>query len=120
MFAANLTVQYSLNGTTWLTATGWTLSPSYSYTNTASGLTYSFTGAPIASVKGVRIVGQLTTTTSSSKRARVREVLAYSAQNASLPQSTTALAIVIESEGGGHIAAITRIELAQSTRKRIT
>ena len=36
--------------------------------------------------------GFLTTTTNSSKRARVREVLAYSAQNASLPMTTLAMA----------------------------
>jgi hypothetical protein len=33
-----MVVQYTLNGTTWVTATGWTLSPSYSYTITTAGV----------------------------------------------------------------------------------
>jgi hypothetical protein len=53
-WASGLVVQYTLNGTTWVTATGWTLSPSYSYTNTTAGVEYTFTGTPIANVKGMR------------------------------------------------------------------
>jgi RHS repeat-associated protein len=82
VFAANLTLHYTLNGTTWLTATGWTLSPSYSYTNTAGLVEYTFTGTPIANVKGVRVAGQLSNVASDSKRARIREIKAYPNQNA--------------------------------------
>ena len=81
VFASGLTLQYTTNGTTWLTST-WTVSPAYSYTNTAALQTFSFTGAPISSVKGVRVVDKLSTSASASKRARVREVFAYAAQNA--------------------------------------
>jgi|GEM_PF-6749198 len=102
-FAANLAMQYTLNGTTWQTATGWTLAPSYSYTNTAGGVQFAFTGAPIASVKGVRVVGQLTTTGSSSKRARVREVMAYSQQNDALP-----ITVIADEHGGAKV--LTRLE----------
>jgi hypothetical protein len=35
---SGMVVQYTLNGTTWVTATGWTLSPSYSYTITTAGV----------------------------------------------------------------------------------
>jgi len=102
-FAANLAMQYTLNGTTWQMATGWTLAPSYSYTNTAGGVQFAFTGAPIASVKGVRVVGQLTTTGSSSKRARVREVMAYSQQNDALP-----ITVIADEHGGAKV--LTRLE----------
>ncbi|NJS37099.1 MAG: hypothetical protein HC765_12955 [Brachymonas sp.] len=75
-------MQYSLNGTTWQTATGWTLSPSYSYTNTTAGVEYTFTGTPIANVKGVRVAGKTWTAAGQSKRVRVREVKVFANQNA--------------------------------------
>ena len=65
-------MQYTTNGTTWVTATTWTLSPAYPYTNTAAAQTYAFSGTPIASVKGVRVVGQVNVTGKSQKRAGAR------------------------------------------------
>ncbi|NJM40497.1 MAG: RHS repeat-associated core domain-containing protein [Anaerolineae bacterium] len=81
-WASSLVVQYSLDGSVWQTATGWTLSPSYSYTNTTAGVEYTFTGTPIANVKGVRVAGKTWTAAGQSKRARVREVKAFANQNA--------------------------------------
>jgi RHS repeat-associated protein len=81
-FAGSLVLQTSNDGSTWVTST-WTVSPTYSYTNTTAGVTYSFTGAPVL-VRGVRVVGQLNITGNTTKRARVREVMAHAAQNASL------------------------------------
>ncbi|NJM42607.1 MAG: hypothetical protein HC853_18625, partial [Anaerolineae bacterium] len=81
-WASSLVVQYSLDGSVWQTATGWTLSPSYSYTNTTSGVEYTFTGTPIANVKGVRVAGKMWTAAGQSKRARVREVKVFANQNA--------------------------------------
>ena len=81
-FASGLVLQTTTNGTTWVTST-WTVSPTYSYTNTTAGVSYKFTGAP-ALVRGVRVVGKLNITGNTSKRARAREVMAYAAQNASL------------------------------------
>ena len=85
----SLALQTTTNGTTWV-ASSWTISPTYSYTNTTAGITYTFTGAL---VRGVRVVGLVNTSASSSKRARVREVFAYPGQNvASLSAPTMMLA----------------------------
>jgi RHS repeat-associated protein len=81
-WASGLVVQFTLNGTTWVTATGWTLSPSYSYTNTTAGVEYTFTGTPIANVKGMRVSGRTWQTAGQSKRVRVREVKVFANQNA--------------------------------------
>ena len=81
-FAQGLALQYTTNGTTWVTAATWTLSPAYPYTNTAAAQTYAFSGTPITSVKGVRVVGQVNVTGKSQKRVRVREVKAFPNSNA--------------------------------------
>jgi hypothetical protein len=84
IFGANLAVQYTLNGTTWQAATGWTISPSHSYTSTAGGVTYVATGTPIANVRGLRAVGQVRVAGNSSNRARIREIKIYQTQNANI------------------------------------
>ena len=83
-WASGLVVQYTLNGSTWQTATGWTLSPSYSYTNTTAGVEYTFTGTPLANVKGMRVSGRTwqSANPSHSRLVRVREVKVFANQNA--------------------------------------
>lgn len=81
-FATDMRIQkLASNGVTWTDITTWTLSPSYSYTNTTANITYTFTGAPVQAW-GMRVVGKLTITGHTSKRARVREVMAYANQGA--------------------------------------
>ena len=81
-FAQGLALQYTTNGSTWLTATTRTLTPAYPYTNTAAAQTYAFSGTPITNVKGVRVVGQVNVTGKSQKRVRIREVKAFPNSNA--------------------------------------
>ena len=76
IFAANLQLQQTTDGSTWTAVTNWTLSPTYSYTNTAAGVTYTFTGTPI-SARGFRVVGQVNISGNTSKRARITEVQAF-------------------------------------------
>ena len=78
VFVQNLKVQLSTDGATW-TDTNWAVTPAYSYDSSASaGKTYTFSGQPIAGVRGARVVGQVHVDPYSSWFVRVREVLAYS------------------------------------------
>lgn len=77
-FAANLTFQFTTDGSTWLPMpTGWSLAPSYPYNSGAAGVTYSFSGPSIASCRGVRVVGQVYTSEYASLEASIKEVLVY-------------------------------------------
>jgi hypothetical protein len=61
VFDANFGLQYTLDGTTWLPAIGWTVTPSYAYnSSSAANVTYTFSG-PALAVLGVRVVGQVHT-----------------------------------------------------------
>jgi hypothetical protein len=61
VFDAGFKLQFTTDGTTWVDATGWTLSSPYAYnTSGAAGATYTFTG-PATSVLGFRVVGQVHT-----------------------------------------------------------
>jgi len=77
-FTANLRAQYTLDGTVWQDAGGWTVAPPYPY-NTLSACSAYFTlsGPSLSNVLGVRIVGQVRTTGSYSWHANVNEVEAY-------------------------------------------
>ncbi len=77
VFDANLTLQFTTNGTTWQNASGWSLSPAYAYDSpSAGGVTYTFSGAT-ASVLGLRVVGQIYTATNSSWYELMNEVEAF-------------------------------------------
>ncbi|HSZ54098.1 MAG TPA: immunoglobulin domain-containing protein, partial [Tepidisphaeraceae bacterium] len=61
VFDANFGLQYTTDGTTWLPATGWTVTPNYAYnSSSAANVTYTFSG-PALTVLGVRVVGQVHT-----------------------------------------------------------
>lgn len=75
-FTANFRLQLSSDGTSWADASGWTLAPSYPFNATAGNQTYTFTGNA-ASVRGVRVTGQVRTA-QTSWHARAREVRAWS------------------------------------------
>src|SRR5439155_21673822 len=60
---ANLKLQFTTDGSTW-TDSGWTVSPTYPYSSSAGGHTYTFSGAA-ATVLGARVVGQVRTTDTS-------------------------------------------------------
>jgi hypothetical protein len=61
---ANCKLQFSTDGTTW-TDSGWTISPAYPNSSTASGQTYTFSGTAVSGKLGVRVVGQVRTTDTS-------------------------------------------------------
>jgi hypothetical protein len=60
-FTANMRVQSTTNGTTWVNVSGWTISPSYPYGPSASNQTYILSGTTISNTRGVRVVGQVRT-----------------------------------------------------------
>jgi chitodextrinase len=76
-FSAGVQLQFTTDGTTWTNAS-WPMTPSYTYNSAAvSGQAYTFSGTP-ASVRGVRVVGQVRSTeNNSSYWANVREVQAF-------------------------------------------
>lgn len=61
---ANLKLQFSTDGSTW-TDSGWTVSPSYPYSSSAGGKTYTFSGAAVTGKLGARVIGQVRTTDTS-------------------------------------------------------
>ena len=74
-FEANVTLQASVDGTTWTDVNGWTCSPAYPYTSTASNKIYTFTGSGLSNVKGIRVVGQVRSSeTSGSWAVAVKEI----------------------------------------------
>ncbi len=78
-FCANLSLQTTVDGTTW-TNSGWTVSPDYAYdSRAASGVTYTFSGPP-RSVLGVRITGQAHCRGGNSDWDNMREVLAFASR----------------------------------------
>lgn len=90
VFCANMTLQFTSDGTTW-TDSGWGFSPTYNYdTAAAASKTYSFGGAN-TSVLGARIVGQVHCGAAGrSWRVNVIEVQAFS--NASTSTATPSIA----------------------------
>jgi O-glycosyl hydrolase len=67
VFAAGFGLQFSPDGTTWTNAgLAWTVAPAYIYNSAASAnVSFTFTGG-VATVRGVRCVGRVHTTTSAS------------------------------------------------------
>jgi len=61
---ANCMLQFSTNGTTW-TNSGWTISPSYPHSASASNKTYTFSGPAVSGIRGTRVIGQVRTTDTS-------------------------------------------------------
>ena len=61
---ASLKLQFTTDGATW-TDSGWTVSPSYPYSSSASGQTYTFSGTAVSGVLGARVIGQVRTTDTS-------------------------------------------------------
>lgn len=61
---ANCALQFSTDGSTW-TNSGWTISPSYPYSASANGKTYTFSGPAVSGIRGARVVGQVRTTDTS-------------------------------------------------------
>jgi len=76
-FEVSFKLQISTDGTTWVDATGWTLTPVYPFNATMANATYVFTGSA-ANVRGVRVTGKVHTSASTgSWHARAREVRAF-------------------------------------------
>jgi hypothetical protein len=88
VFEAGFALQFSPDGMTWVNAgPSWTLSPPYSYNSPASAdVAFAFSGG-LATVQGVRCVGQIhsETTTPSSWVAFATEVEAFGPAPPALP-----------------------------------
>ena len=69
-FESGLSLQYTTNGTTWVES-GWTVAPGYPNTASAASASYTFSGAAIAGVTGVRVSGR---TGASSRSGSVKEI----------------------------------------------
>ena len=75
-FCANLSLQTTVDGTTWSNS-GWAVSPVYAYdSRAATGVTYTFSGSPLT-VLGVRVTGQAHCPGKNSDWDNMREVLAF-------------------------------------------
>ncbi len=74
-FTGFLTLQYTINGTTWLES-GWDINPVYPYDNSSGSQTFTFSGIEIANVKGVRVSG-IVYSTDASWEAILGEVRAF-------------------------------------------
>lgn len=57
---ANCTLQFSIDGTTWVNS-GWTIKPSYPNSASAGDNTYTFSGPVVNGILGARVVGQVRT-----------------------------------------------------------
>jgi glucose/arabinose dehydrogenase len=57
---ANCKLQFSTDGATWVDS-GWTISPAYPNSASASGQTYTFSGTAVSGKLGARVVGQVRT-----------------------------------------------------------
>lgn len=57
---ANCTLQFSTDGTTWSNS-GWTISPTYPNSSSASTKTYTFSGPVVNGIRGARVIGQVRT-----------------------------------------------------------
>ncbi len=87
VFAANFSLQYTTDGSTWL-ATNWTFSPSYQYdTNNASGVEFTFSGSALT-VKGLRVAGQVHLSGGNSWFVSARELQAFEDETAPTPTAT--------------------------------
>jgi hypothetical protein len=61
-FEGNVTLQYTTNGGTSWTNSGWSVSPAYPNTVSASNVTYTFSGTALpATTNGVRVIGKVRT-----------------------------------------------------------
>lgn len=93
-FCADLRIQTSANGVTWVDAS-WSVVPVYRYGPSAAGIAYRFSG-PAVSARGVRIVGRVRCTTEASYWVNARELQVFSGQtgggNPSTPNNLSATA----------------------------
>ncbi len=79
-FTANMKVQSSLNGTTWIDVAGWTITPSYPYNATASNQIYTLSGGNLTNIKGIRVIGKLKTN-NTSWAVKVKELQVFSSSS---------------------------------------
>jgi uncharacterized protein YjdB len=96
VFSAGIKLQQSTNGTTWADVTGWTISPTYPYSPAASNVTYTFSGAALNNVKGIRVVGQVRTNDSWS--IKVKEVQVFSVNGPAQRVAPSANSEIVESD----------------------
>ena len=77
VFVQGFALQFSTDGATWSNS-GWTATPTYAYDSpSAANKTYVFSGAPVAGIRGVRVIGQVHLPIYGSWFVNAREVQAF-------------------------------------------
>jgi fibronectin type 3 domain-containing protein len=117
VFDNNLSLQTTTDGTTWISVSGWSLSPAYQYNlPAAAGLTYTFTGAAL-SVRGFRVVGQVHSVTSGNDSwfANATEVQAFATGASSPAPTVTSLSPSSGGLAGGISVIITGTNFTGAT-----
>ncbi|MCF2491603.1 Ig-like domain-containing protein [Dyadobacter sp. CY347] len=118
VFSANIKLQSSSNGTTWADVSGWTVSPAYPYSTAASNQTYTFSGAALNNIRGLRVIGKVRTNDSWS--IKVKEVEVYTAV-ANVAVSSVSLAPATLSVNVGSTANLTAtVSPANATNKSVS
>jgi chitodextrinase len=79
-FTSDIGIQYTTNGSNWMDATKWVVSPNYPYNNTVSGKTFIFSGPPLPNCIGIRVVGQVLNN-GSSRGIKLREIRVFNYKN---------------------------------------
>ncbi|TAH00836.1 MAG: T9SS C-terminal target domain-containing protein [Sphingobacteriales bacterium] len=74
VFSAGIKLQSSTDGVTWSDVNGWAIAPAYPYDVTASDQIYTFTGATLNNIKGIRVTGKLRSVYFTSWSIKVKEV----------------------------------------------
>lgn len=98
IFAANMKIQSTTDGSTWSDVNGWIISPSYPYNVNASNQVYSLSGIALNNILGIRVIGQLRVAASeysTSWSIKVKEIEVFNNQVSdseapSIPQNLTA------------------------------
>ena len=105
---ANCMLQFSTDGTIWKNS-GWSISPSYPYSQRASNNTYTFSGPAVSGIKGARVVGQVRTT-DTSYHWILKEVQVTGSSG-----SVTSFTIAASAGANGSIAPAGNVSVAQGS-----
>lgn len=124
IFSAGVKIQSSTNGTTWTDVSGWSFTPAYIYTVAASNQIYTFSGAALNNVRGIRVVGQLrlqATEYQTSWAIKVKEVEVFGGVVANVAVASVAITPPTATINIGATTALTAtVSPANATNKNVT
>jgi uncharacterized repeat protein (TIGR02543 family) len=120
VYSAGIKIQQSADGTSWTDISGWTISPAYQYTAASSNVVYTFSGASLSNVRGIRVIGQVRTNDSWS--VNVKEVEVFSGSGTSnvavtgVSVSPTSASVAV----GGTTTLTATVAPSNATNKNVT